>query len=354
MPLLECSSCGSRDLQQVKPDTYFCNHCESVSKLPDPARVTVEPAFCVHGDPIAARCQFCGTGLCAGACDMMVRTLPSGGDALKEQVPTAGFGYLQKAEPPDGATAPATAGPFISRGRLLRSLAITHDQQLRHVCRACILAIVPRAADHIASGAMCENPWCAGDVYNAYALGACTCCGASFCDRCATLVQYAPPGHDGGYDTRVSIEFPITGKETIGVKIKVPLGRGRYCLQCTYEIEQRITETAGQIASRVCGTDLPQKPGTGRTPGDWAVFQVPFAKKATWRRQKAENDHARDVAKQYAAEISASITRSLAGCQKREQFDQRRSYRNRMHYRDRYLIIDERARVPATAVVGAL
>jgi hypothetical protein len=337
MPLLEplrCTGCGSPDLQQVKPDTYFCSNCESVSKLVDPTRVTVELPFCAHGDPITARCQFCGSGLCAGACDMLVLRLTGGDNALWEK------------------------GPFISRGRLLRSLALAHDQQLRHVCRACLIAAVPSAAEHIASGALCENPWC---LRGEEPLGACPCCGGSFCDHCVTRgMPYQWRDHGDGTvacGTGISVEYAPAGsavRETFAVDVRVPLGPARYCLQCKYERAQRITETAGEIARRTCGAVLLQKPGTGRTPNDDLVFQVPFAKKATWRRQLAENDRARDVAKNYAAEISAAIVRSLVGCRKREQFDQRRSYKRWVDYRDRYLILDERARIPAAAVDRAL
>ncbi len=46
---INCTHCGSGDVQQVKPDTYFCNHCESISKHVDPSKVTTTPSFCAVG-----------------------------------------------------------------------------------------------------------------------------------------------------------------------------------------------------------------------------------------------------------------------------------------------------------------
>jgi hypothetical protein len=336
--------CGSADLQQVKPETYFCNHCESVSKLVDPARVTVEPAFCPHGDPITARCQVCGAGLCAGACEMVRR-----GSEREDRIMTVGFGYLNVEAPPDGDVAPVATGPFLTRGKLLDSLAITSGQRLRHVCESCLLGAVPGAAEHLASHVLCEDPWC---KYSDYPLGLCACCGGTFCD------QSVARGGKVEFDADVSFAYSLQDsaliESKIGVKATVPLGNERYCLRCKYEREQRVKEQGREIALRAYGAVLPQRPGTEDEFGRWLVFQVPVAKKVGWRRQQAEDDRARNLAKQYAAELSASISRSLAGCRQREQFQQRPRYRHWPEYKARYLILDERAATPAVAADSGL
>jgi ribosomal protein L37AE/L43A len=38
---ITCTHCGSSEVQEVKPHTYFCSHCEGVFKHIDPTQVTV-------------------------------------------------------------------------------------------------------------------------------------------------------------------------------------------------------------------------------------------------------------------------------------------------------------------------
>lgn len=33
---ISCTRCGSGDVKEVKANTYFCSHCESVFKYVDP------------------------------------------------------------------------------------------------------------------------------------------------------------------------------------------------------------------------------------------------------------------------------------------------------------------------------
>ena len=47
---ITCKSCGATDVQEVKADTYFCNHCEGVFKHVNPSKVTVTQEFCVCGN----------------------------------------------------------------------------------------------------------------------------------------------------------------------------------------------------------------------------------------------------------------------------------------------------------------
>lgn len=72
MPLesLSCTQCGSGDIQEVKTDTYFCNHCERVFKYVDAASIsaatgcelTLDGKKC--GVQAAGRCLECGRAMC--------------------------------------------------------------------------------------------------------------------------------------------------------------------------------------------------------------------------------------------------------------------------------------------------
>src|ERR1039457_3201760 len=68
MPLesITCTSCGATDVQEVKADTYFCNHCEGVFRYARP-RGSGGPAVCeIDGCGVAAvgRCLSCGKTIC--------------------------------------------------------------------------------------------------------------------------------------------------------------------------------------------------------------------------------------------------------------------------------------------------
>jgi hypothetical protein len=269
---------------------------------------------------------------------------------------TVGFGYLNMEDPPGGDAAPVATGPFLTRGKLLDSLAITSGQRLRHVCKACLLDAVPGAADHLASHVLCGDPWC---YHTDYPLGACACCGGTFCDKCVR--PHMPHGcrkdDDGEVVCEVGVSFAYSLQESvvietrIGVTATARLGNGRYCSPCQYERMQRVKEQGREIALRTYGPVLRRKSGTGVNPDTWLVFQVPVAKKAGWRRQQAEDDRAWNLAKQYAAELGASISRSLVGCRQREQFHRESKHRS---YNARYLLFDERAATPAAAADSGL
>jgi hypothetical protein len=174
-----CPSCGSDDVQQVKPDTYFCNKSETVFKHIDPFRLTVShaPSFCMHGDPVRYQCQLCGVGMCK-ECDVLQSQ-----DLVT--VPVVGFGYLEYRQPPRrsfGTPRPEerVTGPFFYTSKLISSLASSHGD-LRHVCYPCVAAAVPGAADRIIAGAMCESPHC-----SALSKARCRCCRSGFCEQCLT------------------------------------------------------------------------------------------------------------------------------------------------------------------------
>jgi hypothetical protein len=67
---LSCPRCGSGDAQEVKPETYFCNHCDNVFKYVRPSRagsaggceVSAERLPC--GIPAIGRCRSCQRAFC--------------------------------------------------------------------------------------------------------------------------------------------------------------------------------------------------------------------------------------------------------------------------------------------------
>lgn len=74
MPLesLSCSHCGSGDVQQVKPDTYFCNHCDSLFKYVNSGQMAggvgcelALPTGKTCGVPPIGRCVTCYRTFCA-------------------------------------------------------------------------------------------------------------------------------------------------------------------------------------------------------------------------------------------------------------------------------------------------
>jgi hypothetical protein len=208
---IACSRCGSADVQEVKPSTYFCNHCETVFKYVDPTRLTVRnnPAFCACGNSVQVQCQVCSDGSCR-SCDVMEWKLrrdrrnreatgrlglpskPGFREYLpfRLHVPVAGYGYLVKnySSSTEGFDAivnsrivrvedpgSKTIGPFLYLDELLATLQAT---DLSHVCCSCVVSAIPQTANHIANHTMCERPGC-GRRANAK----CRCCGASFCEE---------------------------------------------------------------------------------------------------------------------------------------------------------------------------
>ncbi len=95
---LSCAHCGSGEVQEVKPNTYFCNHCEQVSKYIDSSRITVDvqPGFCSCGNRVEFQCQVCKGTICAD-CDVINRVAfpyRQQSDQFILAVPAGGFGHL--------------------------------------------------------------------------------------------------------------------------------------------------------------------------------------------------------------------------------------------------------------------
>jgi hypothetical protein len=62
---IKCQECGSSDVQEVKPSTYFCNHCDAVCQHVDPTATPV--AGCeIDSCGVAAvgRCHGCTRAFC--------------------------------------------------------------------------------------------------------------------------------------------------------------------------------------------------------------------------------------------------------------------------------------------------
>ena len=67
---LSCQRCGSGDIQEVKPETYFCNHCDNVFKYVSPnmagsaggCEVPTGGRPC--GVPAIGRCNTCSRAYC--------------------------------------------------------------------------------------------------------------------------------------------------------------------------------------------------------------------------------------------------------------------------------------------------
>jgi hypothetical protein len=123
---LSCQNCGSTDLQEVKPGTYFCNHCESVFKYvrPNQTRSTGGCDVLVGGSPCGipatGRCRtcqraFCGTHVARvgkGSDDQLVSESAYGvGSAYPDWCARCRAIELRRSRDPD-AGSPALGQPF--------------------------------------------------------------------------------------------------------------------------------------------------------------------------------------------------------------------------------------------------
>jgi hypothetical protein len=195
---MACANCGSSDVQEVKPSTYFCNHCETVFKHVDPSHVTIEQAFCGCGSAIQVRCNLCHVGLCH-ACDAKRDWLLARHVRLEYVfVGTEGFGYVirpasQRAYGVFGnrvlqTVPPFVFGPVVSTNELFWCLP-DHGESFHHLCWTCVAAMVPAVAELVSSRAICEQPGCVSQP-----AGTCRCCGGALCETHMTMLpsaQYA-------------------------------------------------------------------------------------------------------------------------------------------------------------------
>jgi hypothetical protein len=183
MPLeaLNCTSCGSSDIQEVKPSTFFCNQCDSIFKHVDPTRIVVESAsaFCACGGQAVSRCQSCAEVLCRshdvvlayGEALRVNYGLESVGILFRDDqwlsaVSTRGFGYTVPKRP--------ELGTVLDVRVLLASLA----PDAGHACWKCVYGQVPVAARAIVSGNLCAFRGCVSTALAAR----CEHCAFSYCD----------------------------------------------------------------------------------------------------------------------------------------------------------------------------
>jgi hypothetical protein len=332
---LTCTYCGSGDVKEVKPDTYFCDHCERVFKHIAPTRLAVSPSFCDHGNPVDVQCQVCKAGMCSQRCDVVAVWAAHKHAGI---IQTRGFGYLEHHRSYDAAV----EGPFLSVAKLLASLALDCGG-LSHACYACVSAAVPATAERIASGAICQTIRC----WFA-ATGHCPCCNGGFCKNCSM-----PEAADGqGYDGRIrGVPFGHIPASGIAISVRnladdrpiknyftdwqAPDGM---CKPCAGEYALR----AAAMASTICRQDYA---GRLTAVGD-GMFKIP-AVQVRRKRQQEEVQRQHQAAAQYAAEISARVKELVAI----DRSCDRSNLRARSTIADiNYAIVDERGHVNPVAV----
>jgi hypothetical protein len=291
---IACARCGSIDVQEVKPSTYFCNHCESVFKYIDPSRLKVEhsPSFCWCGNAIQVQCQLCKKGIC-WQCDVStnrdaiyrspgnqagykadcgrMRLYGPGVEPgffyyasysrLEENtlpVPVNGFGYLHR------DMDRRACGPFLYLSELLSSIAVArglHYERgsvpVTHLCFACVADAVPVTVERIANHEICESPGCTDRPSET-----CRCCSSPFCANCVTpradpnLRSYCGGrslhgGRDGARDLFRPIFCTIFTREVL-----FPRPEG-LCLPCLAEA----IDKASGLAKQICEQEYRLLPG---------------------------------------------------------------------------------------------
>jgi hypothetical protein len=195
---ISCTGCGSTDVQEVEPSTYFCNHCETVFKHVDPGRLAVSyvPGFCDcgSGKPVTAQCQACRSQAICEQCDAgswsspldrnraVIQAVGEGyprhgprlkigtiGDDVHFDVIDRTINWCFSGEVEDGEL----ALPVVKlRAAVSRSLGL---RALEHVCVSCLAGALPKTAQRLATGAECVDFWCASPGEP------CRSCGRSFC-----------------------------------------------------------------------------------------------------------------------------------------------------------------------------
>lgn len=336
---LNCTNCGSADVQEVKPSTYFCNHCDSVFKHIDPTRVTVGPAFCEHGNPVMLECQVCRTGMCREQCDVVPAWAA---DKYAGLVRTQGFGYLEHMQ----GYRVDVDGPFISIGKLLMSLAKARKDEgkgtLSHVCYGCVIQAVPAAAEHISAGAICETVRCWG-----MSAGKCPCCQGGFCQECSMPQALISRGagdasrglslHSHGNLVSICAWDPEYDRESQAFTVGMPVPDGM-CKPCTRENDDK----AAPIAAGICRQDYAGK----LVPVNDYTFKVPAS---SVRRKKYYEERTRveELGGRYAGEIAARLRQLVA---LDGNFHHENASAGQVLPHAEYAIIDERARVRPSAV----
>lgn len=363
---LTCPGCGSANVQEVKPGTYFCAHCESVFRHIDPSRLTVShaPSFCLHGNPVVCQCQLCGAGMC-GACDVLQSADPYGFHR-EISVPAVGFGYVEW--PPrhsSGTPRPdeRVTGPLFYSDKLISSLTSSHGD-LRHVCRPCVASAIPVTAERIITGAICESPHCSEP-----SKARCRCCGSGFCEGCLTpewlthdwfrrqgLAEHHDPYGRYRYYPGVPGYWPCL--PYIGGSQMEWAAPDNLCRACVGENVER----AAELSTKMCEGFPELLPGTEvkvynfRGPDRFLGVRVAYEFRvagekqlSSRRRQHKEWARTSEIAQRCAAEVAGRLQKEMAeiwvsgGCARQRAFGEKKPYAT-------YAIVDERDKTaPAAA-----
>lgn len=363
---VSCPSCGSLDVQEVKPGTYFCNHSETVFKYIDPSRLAASyaPSFCMHGNPVRCQWQLCGAGMCM-LCDVIQWQAT---DGAPDSVPTVGFGYLKHLDERERRV----AGPFFYIYKLISSLASSRGD-LRHVCYPCVASAVPVTADRIITGVVCESPLC-----GAPSRARCRCCGSAFCEQCLTpkwltyewfhkqeLARLSDPYRRYRYYPGVPSYWPCLpvicmspGASPDRIGWAPP---DNLCQACVGEN----VEEAAKLSKKMCEGFPELLPGNEvRVSDDFDITRLPDkflgatvayefcvsgGKPLSSRRQQRERARTYEIAQRCAAEVTERLQEEMAGilvsggCARQRAFGEKKLYAT-------YAILDERDRIgPAAA-----
>jgi hypothetical protein len=359
---IACTTCGSTDVQEVKPSTYFCNHCETVFKHIDPTRISVDnaPAFCSCGNPIEFQCQLCKTGMCF-ECDVIawrenydrsrirgiISAIPVTIQTSAIYVPVQGFGYTgnarkygDRSDYPEAYKVLSVSGrhvvrysykpddrfgPWLSLDKLL---AVLSEKRVRlgHACWPCIGRAVPELAERIATGAICETPTCANEPKQA-----CSCCGSAFCESCLTpsvralwsdgslkvmTIHVQNPGDGKGRPQFTEIELAYgSAHRSYTVKWQPPDG---LCLLCGNERVEEIRAWQDTARKELANVLDPDSDHDGRAGIGEQWFYAPTERRRTRTGRLAEFERARGVAERCAAELTERLKqlRSPEACQR--------------------------------------
>lgn len=222
---ITCRSCGSTDVQVVKPSTYFCNNCESVFRdvASTPVRVPEQTTFCGCGNPVAYRCWRCQTSMCEehdayyglhiGTMSGRYVTVSAGGYSLgvEESLDLVVDGSRRVAQSALTAVMPLEKIVAVAYG--------THDGVATlHSCWPCAKDHGEQLAEMLREGTMCAMPYCDGGV-----AGRCDCCRLAFCD-----------GSVSNFDVRGEPHLAARGEYKVQspVGLFVVPGQWRLCVNC--------------------------------------------------------------------------------------------------------------------------
>lgn len=197
---MNCPNCGSSAVKEVKPSTYFCDHCEGVFRLVPPVGQSAASTadFCTCGNRITSQCRVCETGLCK-ECDiapwlkvphpldrplppresrsrwyhgLAIRSTDSGYLTSGSRVDVLDDGHLTEVQ----MNSAASVEPVVYAAKVMRYLDRTY-LTIKHVCLSCLVAAVPATIEDIALGRVCETLRCGSEPSKQ-----CPCCHGAFCD----------------------------------------------------------------------------------------------------------------------------------------------------------------------------